>query len=478
MSSEKEKLSLALVGCLILTSTWLFPGDPMRVEEWISWSSLLLLGVPFLANWRAPREEFLSALHSSRNVFSNPIQRAYALALICLLGSLAISVLNPSHEPSYIPGSNVPVLSQLEYLEWMPASALAPESRTKVLSLGMLLAVTGPCTFFLFERRQTIRILLWLVVANIVVLAICGLFVKLTGNTKILGKFEPADARYFFSTFTYKNHGGAYCLIALGAMGALASHDLQTRTDRWARSRRSVLPILVLASVLVGITVPLSGSRSCTILYGLFLIFFLGKLLSRMMTTPKGFGKGTNVLLSGATALTVGIGVLALSLFLHTETREEMQRTTARQFENMKQGKIETRFYISRDTLKMYREKPVWGWGLGTYRFIINDPDRFLGDEHEYSYVYAHNDWLHYMAEIGIIGFGLLVALLISPFILYKAQGLLNPVSSWLWGTVFLLWSYSFVEFPCRTPAVSTLLTVIIALGTKYGILEKRWRTG
>ena len=59
---------------------------------------------------------------------------------------------------------------------------------------------------------------------NALVLSIIGFVYKIAGSSKILGHFEPADARYFFSTFTYKNHWGAFCILALGGIGALTQH--------------------------------------------------------------------------------------------------------------------------------------------------------------------------------------------------------------------------------------------------------------
>ena len=315
------------------------------------------------------------------------------------------------------------------------------------------------------------RAILWFIIVNSVVLAIAGLFFKLAGSTKILGRFEPADARYFFSTFTYKNHWGAYCLLTLGVIGALTRYYMECARDDSRRSR-SPVPVLILCSLLIGLTVPLSGSRSCSILYGLMLVCYIVQLCAHAL--PESLNRTQKFLVSSFAGLGLCLLLLLTSLAMHKETRDEMVRVTSRQIDNLKEGQLETRFYISRDTLKMYLEKPIWGWGLGTYRFVINDPGRFLGDEHEYAYIYAHNDWLQYMAETGVVGILLLAMLFAAPYILHRLKGMRNPVSSWLWGTVFLILSYSIVEFPCRTPAVSSLLTILIAAATKYSLLEQR----
>ena len=178
-----------------------------------------------------------------------------------------------------------------------------------------------------------------------------------------------------------------------------------------------------------------------------------------------------------AATLSIAAGVLLLgsSLMLDEKNREEIFTVSARQYKAfVEEGKLESRFYISRDPWKMFADKPVWGWGLGSYAFIINDPDKYLGPEHEGKYEHAHNDWLQYMAETGTAGFLLLAIIILSPFFTYRRNGRANPVSNWLWGSGFVLLAYAFVEFPCRTPAVAVHLTIFIAAGTKYSLLERQ----
>ena len=49
-----------------------------------------------------------------------------------------------------------------------------------------------------------------------------------------------------------------------------------------------------------------------------------------------------------------------------------------------------------------------------------------------------------------------------------------DPITTWLWGTVFTIYAYALLEFPCRTPAVSTHTIVIVALATRYSILTRK----
>jgi len=472
MNSNQERIGILVLGILLLLSTWGFPGELSRIESWVTITSIALLLTLYFFHCsdskKTPAEviaSFCGALYSS----TNPV-RIYAIALISLASLLIISVLNPSHETSYLTGPDIAILSERDHIRWLPATAFVPETRINAISLVVLLGITGPSVFIVFKRRKTIRKVLWLITINALVLSVTGVIYKIAGSSKILGHFEPADARYFFSTFTYKNHWGAFCILALGGIGALTRYYKTSHRIRSLRSK-SPIPVLVLASFLIGLTVPLSGSRSCTLIYALAYLVYTGQLVSDIL--PRAIGKTKKIIYS----ILCGLMLLSLLLFCSflasEETHKEMLSVTVRQFGSLKEGQLETRFYIARDTFKMFLDKPIWGWGLGTYRFVINDSDRYLGNEHEYAFIHAHNDWLQYMSEVGIVGFLLIAILASTPYLLYKKRGMKNPITSWLWGTVFTIHAYALLEFPCRTPAVSTLAIVMVALATKYSIITR-----
>ena len=473
MTSEQERLGVLIVGFLLVLSTWGFPGDLIRIESWVTISSITLLLTLYIFNWSASKKTPVEAIASYCGTLyhSSNAVRIYAIALISLAIILIVSSLNPSHETNYLAGPIITILSERDHIRWLPATAFAPETGIHAISLIVLLGITGPGVFIIFNRRKTIRIVLWLITINALVLSITGFVYKTAGSSKILGHFEPADARYFFSTFTYKNHWGAFCILALGGIGALTQYYKTNSSIRNLRSK-SPIPVLVLASFLIGLTVPVSGSRSCTVIYALVHLVYLSQLFSNIL--PRTIGKTKKIFSSVVCALLLLSLLLFFSFLVAEETHKEMRDITVRQFENLKDGQLETRFYIARDTCKMFLDKPIWGWGLGTYRFVINDSDRYLGNEHEYAFVHAHNDWLQYLAEVGMVGFILLAILASAPYILYKMRGMNDPIASWLWGTVLTIYAYALLEFPCRTPAVSTHTVVIVALATRYSILKKK----
>ena len=471
MKNEQEKLGFLIILGLLIFSTWGAPGQITPTENTLAWGCLLFLALPFFANWRQPKITLCNCIPFLRNSFKE--YRAYTSILCLFFAIVIVGCMNPCFELDRSTGGLLPSISEKKHVPWLPSTVLPEVTFHRIPQLAGFLLLFGPGVFFIITKRSSLRALLWAIVANTVILSIAGIFVKLSNGTKILGYIEPTEARYFFSTFSYKNHWGAYCVLTLGVIGALTHFQL-TRKQSAKSKRNSPIPLLIIASLIIGLTVPLSGSRSCSVVYGLFFTVYLRKLLAHKL--PHSNSPRFKNLLSGAIALVASLMLIGSALLLHDENKEEIFRTTERQYTNLvEKGQQETRYYISRDTLKMIFEKPVFGWGLGSYSLIINIPERYLGPEHQgANFDHAHNDWLEYMSETGIVGFILLAIMFVAPYGIYLRKGNPNPISRWLWGGAIVLLLYSIVEFPCRTPAVALLLTLIIAISTKYGLIDKQ----
>ena len=69
---------------------------------------------------------------------------------------------------------------------------------------------------------------------------------------------------------------------------------------------------------------------------------------------------------------------------------------------------------IDRDTIHMFRNKPVLGWGLGTFPVVY---PQFRSFYTNFFVNEAHNDYLQLLAEMGLLGFGTMVWFLI---VLYR----------------------------------------------------------
>jgi hypothetical protein len=116
-------------------------------------------------------------------------------------------------------------------------------------------------------------------------------------------------------------------------------------------------------------------------------------------------------------------------------------------------------------TLKLWIKHPIVGWGLGSYKVLFYNlaHGKF---ELEGCWYQAHNEYLQYLFEQGLIGLGLLVGLTINLF--KKCKGLA------LLGAILLLYPLLF-QFPTHQPsAIPLLLLFIVAIERNpYGCITK-----
>ena len=68
------------------------------------------------------------------------------------------------------------------------------------------------------------------------------------------------------------------------------------------------------------------------------------------------------------------------------------------------------RLHIWADTLAMIREQPWLGWGSGSYQWIF---PRFRTLSDQLLFNYAHNEYLHFAADYGLVGLSLFAAVIL-----------------------------------------------------------------
>ena len=85
---------------------------------------------------------------------------------------------------------------------------------------------------------------------------------------------------------------------------------------------------------------------------------------------------------------------------------------------------------------------------------------------------YAHNDYLQYLAELGVFGFGLGLAVLGRCFY-WMALGLdKNRLVAGAWGAVAAMGLHSLVDFNLYIPANLLVMAWILGMGTAPGASE------
>jgi O-antigen ligase len=179
----------------------------------------------------------------------------------------------------------------------------------------------------------------------------------------------------------------------------------------------------------------------------------------------------TGVLLLGgrgraAAGLVVGLAVAGAFVLLPTD--EWIARfATIAQTEDIS---TDSRAMIWRDTVPMIREHWMLGVGMGGYQTAFY---RHKNVAPMNTVDYAHNDYMQYLVELGVIGFGLGLFVL-GRCLAGMGKGLERSwVAAGAWGAVAAMGLHSLVDFNLYLPGNLMVLAWILGVGMGAGMTEE-----
>ncbi len=301
-------------------------------------------------------------------------------------------------------------------------------------------------------RRRIIRIVLAAAVGNALALSVFGTVQKLLGSTGIYFGSVASPQEFFFASFVYDNHWGAFVILMAAACIGL--------TLRYARGSRGAgffhgpAPGGLVAAALLGISIPLSGSRACTLLLAVLLCVALVRGIPRI----SGALRHSGIAPSGAFAAIALAAVLAVAgtWIVAGDVIQARTSKTRDQFAAMwARGGIGSRSVLYHDTWRMARQRILFGWGMGSYPIVFslfNSQESKL-DHLPVIYHDAHSDWLQSVAELGLAGTALIGAAVAMPALALRRLRVTTIPYFLLTGCV-LTGAYAWVEFPFGNVAV------------------------
>lgn len=426
-------LSILLVGV-----SWAFGGNADWVRTPISiWGSLgIVLSITILARERM-RIEVL------------PGTFLWALPVIVLNGVVALSCLTPGFRVVTFRGED---LFMPLYVSWyIPSTA---KSGLSFQALWLFDGLYFSCLNLALavRSRHIIRVVFATAVGNALVLSVFGIVQKLNGSNGIFFGLVRSPQDFFFSSFVYDNHWGAFVILMTGAcIGLVLRYIESTRGSGFFRG-----PALMglVATGLLATTVPLSGARACTLLLALMLGLALIRGIPRVSSALRLSGLST----AGALAAMALIAAIAIAGFWMTAGNA----ITARIVKTREQaavmwtdGGLGSRGILYRDTLRMARDRLLFGWGMGSYPTVFTLYNSIRPNRDGIPQVYhdAHSDWLQSLAEIGLAGTGLIGAAAVLPSIAIGRHRV-SPLPFFLLCGCVLVAAYSLIEFPFGNVAV------------------------
>lgn len=454
------------LGVLIVGLSWSFGGQaPWARHALQLWDTvgafLFIIGVLVTTQARG------------RSVLFDILRYLWPLLLFDAL--VLASAFNPSMTTVQREGSTYLMVTDPPF-GWLPSSARPDLSLRELCQFnGIVLSCFN--AFLVVQRRRWLRLLLAVVAGNALLLAIFGTFQKLVGAHGLWFGLVESPQPLFFATFVYHNHWGAFTLLNTAVcLGLLfRTWSRHTHRDLW----HSPLAAGAVATLLLAATIPLSASRSSTLLVGFLLWCALAHALFRIIRERRAQGRSARlpVLLVVCAAL-LSAGAIA---YLGRDVIAQRVQTTSRQLdERDPRGYVESRTRLYRDTWRMAMERPYFGWGLETYGSVFDIFDStpyFSYDRFRPRYVEAHSDWLQSVAESGLVGTGLLVTLGCIPVWSVRRRLRSSPLVSYPLAGCGLLLLYAWVEFPFANPSVMVGFWSCLYIAARYAGLDRAARS-
>ncbi len=458
-SFSLEKVVLGHLLILIVGIAWAFGGQ-------IGWARLALLvwgtigiGVFFYALVKTNRPE----------TRRNACLHLWPLAAFDLI--VGLSCLNPSFQSFLSHGELYFKLSTPPYA-WLPSTA-RPDLSLRELWQFNAIVLSCYNLVLVVRSRRSIRNFLLTVAANAMLLAIFGTFQKFSDATSPWFGLVPTRQNYFFSTFVYHNHWGAFTLLISGACIGLLFYFWKRGgyRDLW----HSPVMIGAVATLLLTSTIPLSGSRSSSLLLGLLIASALLHACTRLIRQHR-------VRRESATRPIVALGVtvfLALSaiIYLSQDVIAQRTRLTTEQLSGIQRAStLDSRLTLYRDTWRTGMVKPWFGWGLETYGDVFRIYNSQRAVESWFGPPYyreAHSDWLQSFAESGVVGTALLVLLGLAPLWPGRRHLLQSSLPRYLLSGCALVLIYAWLEFPFANPAVMIAFWCCLYSAAHYAALDR-----
>ncbi|HEY1677597.1 MAG TPA: O-antigen ligase family protein [Candidatus Sulfotelmatobacter sp.] len=286
-------------------------------------------------------------------------------------------------------------------------------------------------------------------------LAALALVQGIAPNGKLLWIRQPRLGGWIYGPYVNHNHYAGLMELLVPIPLILSLSHLVPERERTAAG--------VAAAVMVG-TIFLSGSRGGMIAVFVELVAFAVVLLRQ-----KKVGYRIAVTVSA-------FAVVLVSILVWLGGKQLTTRVSSISTEARTEISGGMRLSIDRDSLHMFRQKPLLGWGLGTFPVVYPEFRSFYTN---FFVNEAHNDYLQLLAEMGSLGFALMLWFLI---VLYrravrKIGNWTNDVSSAVTLACTLGFTgilvHSCFDFNLQIPANAAIFYVFCSIAAAPPLLQR-----
>jgi len=453
-----ETAAVLHVGVFFALATWGFGGN----AEWVR---------PILTGWGCLGAILTAAVLMTRETRTRvSVRRLGWLAPLALFNLLVlVSCLTPGLRMMEIGGNAF--YAPVDLSSWRPSAAL-PAKACSALALFDVIYISCFNLALIVHRRRTLRALLVFAGSNALVLAIFGTLQKLTHAEGLYFGLVKSPQPYFFASFIYHNHWGAFAvLMTATCLGLVWYSGLRGRSPRgllYTPAFGGLVAVLFIAA-----TTPLSTSRSCTVLTLLLLAGAFVHWLTHLVRRRRQFNESMAAPLTSV--LAAGVVAAAGIWFLASETIRIRIAKTEEQVADIRASGSVGRWILYRDTWRMAEDRIWFGWGMASYPKVFefyNSQSPGPVDHLPVTYRDAHNDWFQSVAEHGIFGTALLVLCGLVPLMGLIERPPRSPLPAYLLGGCGLVLLYAILEFPFGNIAVVLTWWMCFFSAVRYSQLQ------
>jgi O-antigen ligase len=358
-------------------------------------------------------------------------------------------VAHPLHRPMLAFGA----LVTLQGLTGMTAYRHATYSYWLLyLSYGLLVFVVTQS----LRRTSQLEKFAWVLAGYGAVMASFSLLQGLAPNGKLYGIWKP-DSGGAYGPYVNHNHYAGLMEMLTPFLLVLAATGLTHGGRKVATG--------IIAALMAG-TIFLSGSRGGMLAFAVQAVLLVVLLRPRQENWKRHLRLG--ICLAAMIGVLVWIGGNELTrrfASIHSETQHELT------------GGV--RLTIDRDCLRMWRQKPFLGWGLGTFPVVY---PQFRSFYTNFFVNEAHNDYLQVLTETGLAGFAIAIWFLVRTFRhgwakldnwTESTNGALTVAA--LLGCIGIL-VHSFLDFNLQVPANAAMFYVLCAIAASNPLQESQRR--
>ncbi|MBL8519114.1 MAG: O-antigen ligase family protein [Betaproteobacteria bacterium] len=404
----------------------------MALAAWLVWQALFIVPVP--AEWVAVLSPMAHRMQTAAQTITG---RA---------GSMTLSVDMATSQASFLLG--------LTYVLAFILTLLLVNSRERVKAFGFALV------FWAF------------------LLSIYAILAHLTGFHHIWFGYDLPHAPHALATYPNRNHFAGLLEMSLAiGIGLLIAglrdvtiknwKDFVKRTMEWILSPKMRLR-LMLCVMVIALVSTRSRMGNTAFFASLAIAGIIGIALSRHAT------RATVILLVSLIAIDVFI---VGSWFGVEKLANRIEQTTMLKTEGKAEESVEQRQEAAMYGLDLIKDYPVFGSGPGTWYVAY---PKYRGPDIVKFFDYAHNDFVQFAAESGLVGLGILGGLVVWTFVVaavaqyQRRDPLMRGMAFASIMGILALMIHSSVDFNLQIPANALLFMVILALGWIARHCERR----